>query len=668
MRSSGLNRAACICLALALVVAPTACRTAPQTPARTIVLGIDGLDPQTIDLLMAEGRMPNFARLRQDGAYGRLISSRPILSPIIWTTIATGKPPAEHGIGHFVAVNESTGESLPVTSTMRKVKAVWEILSAAGRSIGVVGWWATWPAETVQGEIVSDHTCYHFLFDEGRTGDQDKAGLTHPPELADEIAPMIRRPTDLTSADVAPYVDVSAEEFARDFRFDDDLGHFRWALATAQSYAAIGEHLWTTRHPDNLMVYIEGVDSTSHLFGHLFRSEGLAGELAEQHQRYGRAVEQMYLYADRIVGRYLDLMDENTTLVVLSDHGFQLGVLHDDPSKTRSMQRVSERYHRIEGILYMYGRAVARHARIEQPTLLDITPTLLTLAGVSPAQDMPGRVLTEALEQAPTARSVATWEDGTRAAGAATADASVDPAILEHLQALGYLDTASPTGDRNMAAMAFQSGDFARAEKLYRALIEQSPDDGPLRTSLAGTLASQGRYDEALQELASAEALSPLNPETYHNRGAILERQGRQGEAVAQYRTALRYAPAYEPSQAALERLTGTSQVGGPASAEEARAFAIAQQAAGAARHGDYAAAATLLAEAEQAAPGYALVQQYRANVAWLAGDLPTAMAAMRRALELEPDNALYRVNLERLEQAANQTADPASDQAPPGR
>ena len=59
-----------------------------------IVLGLDGVDPQVVDLLLSEGKLPNFAKLRQGGAYGRLVSSKPLLSPIIWTTIATGKTPA----------------------------------------------------------------------------------------------------------------------------------------------------------------------------------------------------------------------------------------------------------------------------------------------------------------------------------------------------------------------------------------------------------------------------------------------------------------------------------------------------------------------------------------------------------------------------------------------
>jgi hypothetical protein len=100
--------------------------------------------------------------------------------------------------------------------------------------------------------------------------------------VLDTLRPSIRRPSDLGPDDVAPFVTVSAEELARPFDWNDDLSHFKWALATAQTYRRIGIDLWRTEHPDVLLVYIEGTDSVSHLFGHLFRAQGLAGELAAQ--------------------------------------------------------------------------------------------------------------------------------------------------------------------------------------------------------------------------------------------------------------------------------------------------------------------------------------------------------------------------------------------------
>ncbi len=631
-----------------LAVLAAACHS--ESRSRVIVLGLDGMDPGVIDLLMSEGRLPNFAKLRKEGAYGKLISSRPILSPIIWTTIATGRTPADHRIGHFVTVNPQTGEQLPVTSQMRAVKALWNIFTEAQKKVSVVGWWATWPAETIHGAMVSDHTCYHFLFEEGLDGGGSSTGVTYPADLHDRLQALIRRPASVTRSDIADFVQVDDTEFSRPFRFEDDLSHFKWAYATAESYRAIGKRLWETENPDLLLVYIEGIDSTSHLFGHLFRAEGLAGELAEQQRRFGNAVEEMYLYADRVVGEYIEMMDDDTTLVVLSDHGFQLGELPDDPSKTRDMRRVSERFHNIEGILYAYGENVKPRRRFDRPVLVDIAPSVLELAGLSPARDMPGRVLYEGLDVRRRDRTVASYESaGGRAVASAGGDAEVDPAILERLRALGYLDTESPTGDRNLAAMLFQDGRYDEAADAYRKLIEVHPDDGALRASHAGALGALGRFDEALEELAVATRLAPLNPESYHNRAVILEQQGKREEAIAAYRQALRYAPSYQASRRALARLG--VQPGRPvrATAQEVGAARLAEQASRAARRGDYEGAMKLLDEAEELAPGLAILHQYRANVAFLMGDKEAARRALRRALEIEPDNELYRTNLEKL-------------------
>jgi predicted AlkP superfamily phosphohydrolase/phosphomutase/Tfp pilus assembly protein PilF len=617
-----------------------------------IVLGLDGVDPDTVDLMLSEGQLPHFAQMRREGAYGRLASSEPMLSPILWTTIATGKTPAEHRITHFVATNPKTGAEIPVTSQMRRAKALWNVLSEQGRRVAVVGWWATWPAETVNGAIVSDHTCYHFLLEDPAHASGDALGVVYPPELWQEIAPLVRRPSDLGPADVADFVSVSPDELARPFQFEDDLAHFKWALATAQSYAKIGLHLWEEQRPDVLLTYIEATDTTAHLFGHLFRASGLSGELAAQQQHYGRAVEQMYRYADAIVGQYLDAMDSQTTLIVLSDHGFQLGLAHDDPSRTRDMRRVSERFHRSEAILYLYGRGVRPRASIENAALVDVAPTVLALAGIAPARDMPGRVLDDALRIAVPERVVASFERPGPAGAVTASDHDVDPQIVERLAQLGYLDASSPKGDRNLAGMLFESGKHAEAAEIYARLVEEKPDDGSLRASYAGALGALGRYDEALAQLERAIALDPVNSEAYYNLGLIHERRNQRDAAVAAYRSALRYRPGYEPAVAALRRLVGSEEIAKPPTPAEALAAKLAERASASARRGDYDQALDELSQAERIAPKLALVQQYRANVEFLRGNRAAAIAALERALALEPDNALYKLNLERLRAA----------------
>jgi arylsulfatase A-like enzyme len=470
-----MRRALPLGLLAALVLLFQGCGN-PRPGGRVLVLGLDGLDPRAVDLLVSEGKLPNFAKLKREGASGTLRSRQPLLSPVVWTTIATGKLPEQHGIGHFVAIDPA-GREIPVTRSMRRVKALWNIASEAGKTVGVVGWWATWPPEPVRGFVVSDHAAYHFLFSQGATGATTgggEAATTWPPGLEKEIAPHLRRPGDLRYEELRPFVDVSRERFDRPFDFADELSHFKWALATAISYRDIGLDLWKQRAPRLEMIYIEGTDSTAHLFGHLFRAQGLAGELAAQQRQYGRAVEEMYRFADRAVGDCLAALDPESTLVVLSDHGFDLGVLPDDPSQTRDLRRVSERYHNEQGVLYLYGREVRRGTALSGEGILDIAPTVLALLGIPPAVDMPGRVLRDALLPGAQPVRVATYEKPLGKGGAIPAaapgnsgDPAADPALLAHLRSLGYLGSrpappadTSPGGDRVLATLHFRNGEY----------------------------------------------------------------------------------------------------------------------------------------------------------------------------------------------------------------
>ncbi|PYQ33698.1 MAG: hypothetical protein DMF55_11165, partial [Acidobacteria bacterium] len=135
----------------------------PGTPApsgrpRVIWLGLDGLDWEILDRLAADGKMPNWRRLSSEGWSARLRSFFPLISPILWTSAATGTPPDLHRVLDFQEVDPKTGGKVPISGNSRAVPAVWNLVSSAGRTVGVVGWWATHPAEEVNGFFVSDHS------------------------------------------------------------------------------------------------------------------------------------------------------------------------------------------------------------------------------------------------------------------------------------------------------------------------------------------------------------------------------------------------------------------------------------------------------------------------------------------------------------------------------
>ena len=171
-------------------------------------------------------------------------------------------------------------------------------------------------------------------------------------------------------------------------------------------------------------------------------------------------------------------------------------------------------------------------------------PTLLALLGLSPARDMPGRVLVEGLTDPDPERTVATYERAgdlatAAAPGAGATDPNVDPAVLERLRALGYLDTESPQGNRNMAAMLFEAKRYAEAEAAYRKLVAAEPDDGGLRASLAGALASLGRYDEAIADYGTALRLRPRLVSALVARADAYLAKGETGNALADFRSAI---------------------------------------------------------------------------------------------------------------------------------
>ena len=123
---------------------------------RVLLVGWDAADWKVIQPLLDAGHMPNLARLVERGVMGNLATLQPMLSPMLWTSIATGKRPYKHGVHGFSEVAPETGDVRPVSSLSRTTKAVWNILHQQGKTCHVVGWWPSHPAEPLRGAMVSD--------------------------------------------------------------------------------------------------------------------------------------------------------------------------------------------------------------------------------------------------------------------------------------------------------------------------------------------------------------------------------------------------------------------------------------------------------------------------------------------------------------------------------
>src|ERR1700687_4599167 len=151
------------------------------SPPRMAIIAVAGADGQAVDPLIAAGRLPTFAALKAAGAVGTMRPEPPLLSPIIWTTIITGRRPEDHGVLDFM-LDQPGGGQAPVGGGARRTKALWEIFSDADRPVLVAGWWATWPADRVRGALVTDRVAVpHIRLSPG------DAGLVYPPERLPDV-------------------------------------------------------------------------------------------------------------------------------------------------------------------------------------------------------------------------------------------------------------------------------------------------------------------------------------------------------------------------------------------------------------------------------------------------------------------------------------------------
>src|SRR5262245_53127987 len=233
---------------VALILAGPGCSDAGRSP-RVLLVGVDGVDPAIVERLSASGRLPTFTRLRREGAFGVLASREPLLSPLLWTTVATGRKAQDHGVLDFVEVSPA-GHPVPITSARRTAPALWNIAREFGRRSGFVGWYASYPAEDVLGFQVSDRIAFHQV--------RSAAGSSHvtfPEDLAGELERRFGPPKPDADATRRRFLaDPKAAVGADGARRLDALAKVH---ATAEYYRHTLPFLQERYRPELLAVYFE---------------------------------------------------------------------------------------------------------------------------------------------------------------------------------------------------------------------------------------------------------------------------------------------------------------------------------------------------------------------------------------------------------------------------
>lgn len=416
--------------------------------ARLLVIGLDGASWDVAAPLMADGRLPRLKQLVDSGFSSPLQTIQPTLSPIIWTTIATGKAPSQHGVHHFLARNPDTGQLQPVTSNMRRVKAFWNILSDYGRPCGVVGWWITWPAESIDGVIVSSYSAVKSRIWKP-TIFQDFERQTHPEQFMDVVRPIIDACESAAHEHlrdrVFEQVDLSALNAVQKTVVQDT----RDVFLSDEIFSRTAAHLIESRADlDVVAVYLGGIDVASHRFWKYMEPDGLDAfrTTVAEVEMLGGIIERYYEYVDEIIGRLSDL-DPGRSVVILSDHGFQA---ETEPYLSQDERSGGHEQALLPGMLVMSGGLFTVGSHVEPPytndlpTVHDILPTLLCLLRLPVAEDLEGRVIEEAIRPEILAtcalETVPTFErPGEPATHARPIASQVDDALNARLEKLGYI-------------------------------------------------------------------------------------------------------------------------------------------------------------------------------------------------------------------------------------
>ena len=480
---------------------------------KVLLIGWDAADWKIVNPLLDQGLMPSLEDLVNHGVIGNLATLHPVLSPMLWNSIATGMRPHKHGILGFIEPDPQTGGVRPVTSTSRKVKAIWNILTKRGYKTHVVGWIAGHPAEPINGISVSD--LYPYAVAPLEKEWPLPPGAVHPESLRETFSQLRMHPEEVTAAAILPVIPRAAEiDQEKDKRLES------YAKVLSENCSIHNAATWILQNQpwDFIAVYYNAIDHLCHGFMH-FHPPRMEGIPEDEFAIYKDVVNGAYRFQDMMLQTLVELAGPETTVILVSDHGFHCD--HLRPCGIPAEPAGPAVQHRNFGIVAMKGPHIKQDERIYGATLLDITPTILTLFGLPVGGDMDGRVLVQSFAHPPDIRRIPSWEQEVGDCGMHPRDLRVDPvaaqSVLQRFVALGYVQP--PGADQakalkmaireqhyNLARAYLDARRYCDALLLLKELVEMWPDEVRFSQYLAQCYLAMRKHDEAkaiLEQLIS---------------------------------------------------------------------------------------------------------------------------------------------------------------------
>jgi len=365
------------------------------------MLMFDGASLDVISPAVAAGRLPNIARIFDQGAVLHLATLRPTQAEPVWSAIATGRYPIYNGVRSAVIYRALGGTPIqllpdycfaqalvtfgflteePQTATDLLARPIWNILSDRGASVGVIGWPLTHPAPVVNGFAVSD--AFHRL---------------PPTELSQDISPALWPSSLLADALAALQVpaDPDPESLVMAMGAPQPVNDYDVRSEQAP-IVADRVHLQLLRAleinvPRFLAVRFPGIDAVGHRFLR-YADPSAFGDVSEaERERFGGVLNQYYGFIDMLVGREIEQLGVNDVLLVVSGFGMEplspgkrvLEIIAGNPQISGTHERAPD------GFVLAFGAPVAV-GRPNRASVVDLTPTILYFLGLPVGRDMDG--------------------------------------------------------------------------------------------------------------------------------------------------------------------------------------------------------------------------------------------------------------------------------------
>ena len=486
----------------------------PALPKRKVLLiGWDAADWEHINPLIEQDMLPTLGQLIEEGVMGNLATLQPVLSPMLWNSIATGKHAYKHGIHGFIEPDRHNGGARPYSSYSRKARALWNILTHEGLRSNVINWWASHPAEPINGCIVTN-AFGGFGFDS--SGQFAVArGAVHPAD-AERIALLSRCrmfPREVTGDMLLPFAPKAAEVNQDE---DPRLESLAKLLSECVTTQALATTVMETEPWDFMAVYFTGIDHFCHGFM-AYHPPRMKNVSEEDFEIFKDVVTGAYRFHDLILARLLHLAGPDTTVILCSDHGFQSRELR--PLGTPREPTGPAVWHRRFGAFVAKGPGIKKDERIYGASLVDIAPTILTLFGLPVGDDMDGRSLVEIFEEPPEVRRIPSWEEVPGEFGQHQVEQPLSgeeaSELMRQFVALGYIDDPGDNKEKQAEDAEIEAKDnLARnlqwlkktdqAIPLFEEIVRRASWESRFITQLASAYLDAGYLRQTVRLLESA--------------------------------------------------------------------------------------------------------------------------------------------------------------------